>query len=100
MTELVFSGIDKSYGRCFTESSLLLSEKIAKLYDAKESLVTSSGMAAISTVINGLILYSAPSNVVILYDEELYCDTPSMFQLLKIIYSPRIELCEANLSVY
>lgn len=96
--DLVFSGEKSGYGRSHSEQSSLLEKRLIDLYGANKCIVLPSGMSAITTAIEGILLYLAPNNVTILYDEELYCDTPRAFDMLRMIYTPRISLICSDLS--
>lgn len=67
--DLVFSGVNQAYGRTHTQASIELSETMRRMYHADDCLITVSGMASISTAIQGTILYYAPQETTILYDK-------------------------------
>jgi cystathionine beta-lyase/cystathionine gamma-synthase len=98
ISDLVFSGEKHGYGRSHTEQSDILEKRLIDLYGAHKCIVLPSGMSAITTAIEGILLCLAPNNVTILYDTELYCDTPHAFDMLSMIYTPRISLICSDLS--
>ena len=78
--ELVFDGSDGGYARSFGKTTTSLAAQIAKSYGAERALVTCSGMAAIATAVNGLIMAAKPSPTVLLCDRETYCDVVPAFE--------------------
>lgn len=81
------------YNRAFLEAEDLknLSQKMDSRYKAK-TLLTSSGMNAISVTINSILINYSINNLI--YGNELYCDTPRLFKYLKNIY--KINICEID----
>jgi cystathionine beta-lyase/cystathionine gamma-synthase len=77
--DMIFSG--KFYNRTMHESGIKLSNILKIAYNAKYCSITSSGMAAISTILNVLTLKH--TNINIIYAHELYCDTPDIITRLR-----------------
>lgn len=86
--QLVLSkvGSDYKYNRSSSMECENLKTKLAKIYNSKYCLVTSSGMNAISCCLNG-ILFGSKEKFNIIYGNELYCDTPRLFNYMVNIYN-------------
>lgn len=95
---LIFTGPNGKYGRTYTETTLQLSAKINNGYKSKNAIITTSGMAAISTCVQGIFLSTNPNDVAILCDNELYSDVPHTFEWLRLMYAPRIHILRHDLS--
>lgn len=101
-------GEDYLYNRCLTDAPdyALLKHKLEDRYEAK-TLLASSGMHAISAVINAILINENDVNLI--HGNELYCDVPRLFKYLQKIYkfqryeidvtqsSPIIDLFETKL---
>lgn len=78
------------YCRSHSTNLLRLANQITKSYPSKiprETLITPSGMAAISIVANVLLKEHMKHQVNLIYAQELYCDSPRLFKYLKSIYN-------------
>ena len=84
MKDLVFTGMKNNdysvYGRNKYTEKDELQDKLKKIYNAKYSYITSSGMNAISAIFH--IYIRNKSSVNIVYSDELYEDTiPSLYYI-------------------
>jgi cystathionine beta-lyase/cystathionine gamma-synthase len=74
-----------------------LAEILEKRYMAKKAFITSSGMNAISTIINALFNMSGFSKPdLILYSSELYCDTPFLIMSTSKLHNVKCESFDIN----
>ena len=92
MTELVIQKTaDRSiYCRSISNQSMVLCEILEKSYCNKamqpKAVVVPSGMAAISVVLNTLLMENF-EQINLVYGDELYCDTPRLIKYLKKTYA-------------
>ncbi|ARF12460.1 cystathionine beta-lyase/cystathionine gamma-synthase [Klosneuvirus KNV1] len=68
-----------------------LGELLMKNYNVKFCHVTSSGMNAISTLFHSIFIHHKFANFNIIYGNELYCDTPRLFEYFKEVYGMNID---------
>ena len=98
MENLVFSksGSHFIYGRSSSieQDSLkkILKTKYATTEGEGECCITSSGMSAISTLMHTFCSNQTYKKITILYSNELYTDTPRLFESLQDVYPDRIHL--------
>lgn len=62
------------YCRGVSNATDTLQLKLKTAYSATECIVTNSGMAAITAILQGCIFYSNDTNFNIIYGDEMYCD--------------------------
>lgn len=89
-SELIWGNIGAQsppiYGRMITSKGEELCRVLEKLYNTPTSIILPSGMSAISSALHGSIKGDQGNRCVILYDKELYCDTPKVIKHLPSIY--------------
>ncbi|AYV75444.1 MAG: cystathionine beta-lyase/cystathionine gamma-synthase [Terrestrivirus sp.] len=91
---LVFSksGNSYMYNRSSSTEQEVLKEILKKRYNAKDCVITSSGMNAVSALFHTLINNKDLKKINIIYSNELYCDTPRLFNHLKDMYQDWVNL--------
>ena len=67
------------YGRIYSDSQIQLQNLLQQTYGSKAAKVTSSGLAAISTLFNALYLKHTSDSINIIYSNELYSETSDIF---------------------
>src|SRR3990172_10198846 len=73
---------DNVYGRTIHTKSIELSHILKSKYKTKYCMITPSGLGAISSIIQTLSrMHNQQINL--LYGNELYCDTPTIFSYLE-----------------
>lgn len=82
--ELVLSNDgSNTYNRSSSPQLLKLCESLKKRYSTTQCVVTTSGMNAISAVINGILRHHPTDKFNIIHADELYCDTPRLLSDFK-----------------
>jgi cystathionine beta-lyase/cystathionine gamma-synthase len=86
--EMVIQKINGTYKYCRSlhAQNQALSNKLMTLYESSQCLITPSGMAAISTCMNGLANYCFDKNFYIYASNELYCDTPNLLDSIAFLH--------------
>lgn len=74
------------YVRSHHNESMKLCSILNNCYNVN-SIVTPSGMSAISTTIMGIMKIKPKQNYHIIYSSELYCDTPRLFKHFKEMHN-------------
>jgi len=80
----------QSYTRTVNPNFAHLEEAIQKIYSTSKTVLTCSGMAAISATLNSFLDFSQPSFLSILADNELYCDTERLLKNLSLKFSVNV----------
>lgn len=86
---LVLSNLPKipnHYNRSYSDHQEDLTNTLKTQYCVADCLVTTSGMNAISTLTNAILIENNFEPIVIVCSDELYCDTPRLFDYLKFNY--------------
>ena len=92
MADLVIQQIENGsvYCRSMSAQSLSLIEILEKCYPCKQgsvkSIITPSGMAAISVTLTALLMEHKTEKINIIRGDELYCDTPRLTRYLSKSY--------------
>lgn len=74
------------YARSHHNESMRLCSTLNNCYNVN-SIVTPSGMSAISTTIMGIMKIKPKNDYHIIYSSELYCDTPRLFKHFKEMHN-------------
>lgn len=83
------------YSRTWSNSYEELKNTLAKAHNAKECIITSSGMNAISSLLHAIFVENNFEQINIVYSNELYCDSPRLFKYVSAHYG-NIKLHEIN----
>ena len=76
-----------NYNRSMCISSKKLIGEIARLYNKEHCVITTSGLNAISSLLNTLcILYNVSPRINLIYSSELYTESPKLFKQLTKSY--------------
>lgn len=97
MDDLVFT--KRLDGYQYNRNTSLSLEKLRDIcmehYNVKECVISPSGMCAISTLINGILAFHLKDRINIIHGNELYCDTPRLFDNLRQMHSEKLTVWEA-----
>ena len=92
--DLVLSKCGRSYhyNRSSSSSSKKLETILSEKYNVDSCVVVPSGMAAINSVLQSIILNGSDNPINIVYSSELYCDTQTLIKYIEKLVSSCIKV--------
>ena len=83
----VIDNLTKMYNRSNSTNLIELTDKISSFYSNNYTLITSSGMHAITTTLISIAIQNKWKSFNLVYSDELYCDTPRFIYDFSSTYS-------------